>query len=230
MSENATVIKCKVEPSKGLITWAAEGNEGGQFHSRTLHVPSNSSGLTIGRGYDMKQKNAGKVVNDLVAAGIPSKQAKILAKGTGLKGVAAKKFIKDNKLTTYQITLCTQKNLFDITYKDEAAEAKRVCEKADVAKKYGKCDFDKMHPAIEEIVVDLKFRGDYNPNTRRIIQKAISNNDLEAFTKLMSKKAKWPNVPNERFKNRKMFLEKALKQLEKSSKLNIKPFAKLLHD
>jgi len=40
-------------PAKGKVTWNSEGREGGKYHSRKLLVPNNSSGLTLGRGYDM---------------------------------------------------------------------------------------------------------------------------------------------------------------------------------
>jgi hypothetical protein len=42
-------------PSTGLLTWGAEGTEGGRFHSRVLQFPPGASGLTLGRGYDMKE-------------------------------------------------------------------------------------------------------------------------------------------------------------------------------
>mgnify|MGYP006875700117 CR=1 FL=1 len=41
-----TVLKS----TEGLLTFESEGHEGGPYHSRTLHVPSHTSGLTIGRG------------------------------------------------------------------------------------------------------------------------------------------------------------------------------------
>ena len=47
--------------TKGLLTYKAMGMEGGDFHSRKLHVPSDRSGLTIGRGYDMKEKSSYKI-------------------------------------------------------------------------------------------------------------------------------------------------------------------------
>ena len=34
-------------PEIGIVTWDSEGSEGGRFHSRRLHVPSDTSGLTI---------------------------------------------------------------------------------------------------------------------------------------------------------------------------------------
>ena len=54
----------------GQLTFDAEGMEKpGRFFSRRLHVPSSSSGATIGRGYDMREKSRDEIVADLVAAG-----------------------------------------------------------------------------------------------------------------------------------------------------------------
>ena len=57
-----------VQPNRGRLTFDAEGQEGGPFHSRHLHVPSSASGLTIGRGYDMKRRSKSDVRDDLADA------------------------------------------------------------------------------------------------------------------------------------------------------------------
>ena len=51
------------KPTRGIVTYDSEGVEspGSLFHSRVLHVPSNTSGVTIGRGYDMKLKDRAKI-------------------------------------------------------------------------------------------------------------------------------------------------------------------------
>ena len=69
-------------------------------------------------------------------------------------------------------------------------------------KKYGTTDWDRLNSAIKEVVVDLRYRGDYTPATRRKIQSAIAANNLALFTKLMSKEDYWRNeikVPRDRF-------------------------------
>ena len=79
-------------------------------------------------------------------------------------------------------------------------------------KAYGKTDWNKLNSAIKNVVVDLKFRGDYKSTTRKKIQAAIASNDLKRFTKLMSDRDYWVNkmgVPEDRFKRRKAALEKA---------------------
>src|SRR5262245_22333905 len=103
--------------ARGQITFDAEGTEGGPNHTRKPHVPTNSSGLTIGRGYDMKAKTAEKIKADLIAAGLSEADAALYAKAAGLSGEKAKEFIKNNTLP--EITLAQQKKLFEIAYAEK---------------------------------------------------------------------------------------------------------------
>jgi Trm5-related predicted tRNA methylase len=196
-----------LKPAVGSLTFDAEGQEGGPFHSRTLHVPTMSSGLTIGRGYDCKRKTSAKIEADLRFSGIDKAKSALIAKSAGLAGLAAKKFIASNKLESFEITHQQQLKLFELVYQEELLETKRLCTKADVQAKYGKCDWDNLHPAIREVLVDLKFRGDYTPKSRAIIQKHVSNNDLDAFAKALSDKKHWLTVPPDRFNRRVKHLQ-----------------------
>jgi GH24 family phage-related lysozyme (muramidase) len=76
--------------------------------SNHLHHPSAGSGVTIGPGYDMKDRSVTEVQRDLLAINVPADAAAIAAKGAGLSGSAASKFVSDNKkvldLTTAQET------------------------------------------------------------------------------------------------------------------------------
>ena len=204
------VTALSLQPEKGTVTWDSEGTEGGRFHSRRLHVPSDESGLTLGRGYDMKSRTASGVLIDLIRAGLARADAETISKGAGLKGKAAKKFIADNELEGFEITPAAQKKLFEIAYDAEAAEAKRLATKADVKAKYGATDWATLDPAIQEILVDLKYRGDYTPSARTKIQKYVAANDLEGFAKQLADAALWAKVPSDRFKRRKKFLEEAV--------------------
>ena len=197
-------------PARGRVTWDSEGTEGGRYHSRKLHVPSDSSGLTIGRGYDMKTKSAQQIIRDLTAAGVPLPDARVLSRASGLSGAAARRFITDNNLANFEITQAAQLLLFDISYQAEAAEARRLATKQDVVALYGATNWDGLHPAIQEMLVDLKFRGDYDGSARRIIQPSVVRNDLETFVTLMSNRENWRNVPAARFNARVAFLEAAL--------------------
>ncbi len=194
------------KPSPGHVTWDSEGTEGGRYHSRKLHVPSGASGLTLGRGYDLRRKSVTTLQSDLIAAGLDTKYVAVLTKAVGLSGASAKQFIIDNDMLDFQISITVQKALFDISYKFEASEVKRICGKSDVVKLYGKTERDKLNSKIKEITVDLKFRGDYTSSARKLIQKAIADNDLSSFKKVIIDQKNWANVPKDRFDRRVKFL------------------------
>lgn len=63
-----------------------------------MHWPGGSSGVTLGPGYDMKERTEAAIVKDMQAIGQSTETAKKIAKGAGLKGENAKKFVADNKL------------------------------------------------------------------------------------------------------------------------------------
>jgi hypothetical protein len=197
-------------PEVGLVTWESEGMEGGPYHSRVLHVPGESSGLTIGRGYDMKERTTAGIVQDLSACGVSAADAATIAKAAGLAGSAARKFIQDNQLGKFEISPSGQKALFLISYARIKSDVERICAKPDVVAAYGACDWTKIDQAIVDILVDLRFRGDYNGTSRALLQKLVSGNDLTGLTKAMKNVANWPNVPKDRFQRRCAFLDRAL--------------------
>jgi hypothetical protein len=199
--------------ARGQITFDAEGTEGRRYHSRTPSVPTDSSGLTIGRGYDMKEKSAEKIKADLIAAGLSEADAVLYAKAAGLSGAAAREFIKNNKLP--EITLAQQKKLFEIAYAEKEADVKRISEKKDVVDAYGATDWAKLDPSIKTMLVDLIYRGDYTGATRKFVQPLVVANDVAGLAKVMADSTKWPGVPSERFKARKQLMEAAAAALPK---------------
>ena len=198
-----------LQPKLGKVTFESEGAEGGPFHSRKLHVPSMVSGLTIGRGYDMKRKTAAKIVQDLTKAGLSKTDATTLSKAAGLSGPTAKNFIKTNKLESFEITQQQQVKLFDLTYNEEEAETKRLCTKPDVNAKFGTCNWQTIDSAIKQVLVDLKYRGDYTANIRDALQKHVVANDTKGFLKEISDRSNWTTlkVPNDRFQRRINFFK-----------------------
>lgn len=198
-----------LNPKMGKVTFDSEGNEGGPFHSRKLHVPGAKSGLTVGRGYDLKKKTPAKIIQELTSVGIDRKDATTLSKASGLSGQSAKNFIKTHKLEKYEITQQQQVKLFEISYKEEEAETKRLCTKPDVTKKFGTCNWHTLNPAMKQILVDLKFRGDYTPEIRDILQKHVVANDTKGFLQELSDRTNWITqaVPSDRFQRRINFLK-----------------------
>ncbi|MGY4398469.1 GH24 family phage-related lysozyme (muramidase) [Sphingomonas sp. UYAg733] len=65
--------------------------------SNKLHHPSSGSGVTIGPGYDMKDRSRASVQADLQAVQVPPAAAAQAAQGAGLSGTAAHNFVRDNK-------------------------------------------------------------------------------------------------------------------------------------
>jgi hypothetical protein len=192
---------------RGQLTFDAEGTEGGPFHSRKPHVPTDSSGLTIGRGYDMKERTKAAITKHLTDSGLTEQAAKLYAGGAGLSGAKARAYIKDNTLP--EITADQQKKLFAISYAEAEADVRRICQKDDVVKKYGKTDWDKLNPAIKDLIVDLRFRGDYTPTSRELVQPLVVKNDVAALAKVMEEPKNWPGVPKDRFDRRKSFMNSA---------------------
>ncbi|WP_282605430.1 hypothetical protein [Pelagibius sp. Alg239-R121] len=191
------------EPSVGELTFDAEGQEGGPFHSRHFHVPSSTSGLTIGRGYDMKMRSRSEVRDDLVQAGVSSVRAALISQAAGLKGDEAEEFLQENELEDFEITPEAQVRLFEIEYQRQANDTRRLATKADVTRAYGATDWDALHDVIKEILVDLRFRGDYTPSCRKFLQTHVARNDLEGFIQEISNHDRWPNVPPDRFRRRR---------------------------
>lgn len=193
--------------TKGKLTYDAEGMEGGPYHSWVLHVPGSSSGLTIGRGYDMKEKSSDKIRSDLTKAGVDARNAAMLSQASGLAGDKARQFIADHGLKEFEISMQVQETLFDATYEEIANDVKRICSKADCIKAYGPVDWDTLDDGIRDVLVDLRFRGDYTPGSRKLIQKHVSANDRQAFTEALSKRSDWINVPEDRFRRRVAYLQ-----------------------
>lgn len=194
----------------GQLTFDAEGLEKpGRFFSRHLHVPGTWSGATIGRGYDMRERSREEIVADLRAAGTSKTTAQKLARTRGLKGQQAKSFIAENGLGAIEITPQQQKSLFLLTYKELEGDVIRICTKVDVVAKYGGLNWNTLHPMIRDLLVDLRYRGDYTGATREKVQPPAVKNDLAAFTRALSNEDYWVGrrgVPGDRFRRRRNYL------------------------
>lgn len=183
------------KPTYGILTWDAEGTEGGIYHSRCFHVPSNRSGLTIGRGYDMRDKTSSKVSGHLIQSGIDNKVANVIALAAGKMGNVAKQFVIEKDLLDFEVLAQVQLKLFEIVYKEMEADVKRICNKTITSQTYGKTDWLNLDPKIRNVLIDLRFRGDYHPASRKILQKHVANNDLISFKAEINKSANWSGVP-----------------------------------
>ncbi|SET72847.1 pesticin C-terminus-like muramidase [Stigmatella erecta] len=202
------------EVPEGQLTFDAEGLETkGPYFSREAHWPGGASGVTIGRGYDMKGRSEETVRSDLIAAGVPDADAELLAQGAGLSGKEASDFTKREDVAAIEISPAAQKELFTKVYDHYESEVKRISSKDDAVAKYGSVDFDNLDPAIKDVAVDLIYRGDYTSSTRKEIQQHLVNNDLQGLYDVLSDESKMTGdwgVPQDRFERRRDYLRAAL--------------------
>lgn len=92
-----------------------------------LYIPGGNSGMTIGHGYDLKDRRRGDVETDLRRAGVDAADATIIAQGAGLSGFAARDFIRKN--ASISISSQTQARLLEMTiqsYVDDVNHLVRV--------------------------------------------------------------------------------------------------------
>lgn len=196
---------------RGQLTFDAEGMEkpGSPWHSRVPHVPGRWSGVTIGRGYDMSQRSKEGITTDLRQAGIPAAVANKLAGCAGFKGQPAKDYVAAQRLGELSITPEQQYHLFLDTYEELAGDVQRICSKADVVAKYGATDWDALEPILRDIVIDLRYRGDYTPATRTHVQPILVANSRQRMQRLMQDEEYWRNrvnVPRDRFVRRRRYI------------------------
>lgn len=195
-----------IAPAKGRLTWDAEGQEGGRYHSRILHVPSGSSGLTVGRGYDLRERSRVAAQQHFASAGLDASRASVVSGAVRKRGQAAKAFVLDNDLLDFEITPAMQHTLFEIVYDEMDQDVRRICAKQDVVTAYGAVDWSRLDSRIRDVLVDLRFRGDYTGKTRRFIQGSVTRNDLKAFSYALADQSNWTDVPADRFRRRHQYL------------------------
>ncbi len=213
-----------VDPLKvqrGQLTFDSEGleNPGGRFHSRVAEWPGGASGVTIGRGYDLGQRSPKEVTGHMTAAGIPAATIEAYVKACGKTGTAARDYLRAHARELPGINQEQQNLLFQVAYNKLAADVVRISDnyaktKGDADPKKEKEDFAidwaALNPAIRDILIDLRFRGDYTPHTRTRVQPLAIANDLPGMLTLMKDKGFWSSVPKDRFEKRVAFLEAAV--------------------
>lgn len=154
-------FKGYLRPVSGVVSW----------------LRSDESGITIGRGYDLKLKTPSKIKSDLLAIGLSNENADIYSEAGCIlasKGICkpqytgkrAKEFIKKNIAKLVEITPEQQKALFAMTYAEMEADVKAIHNrnaklKAETSKVI--YQYDNLNPVIKDILIDLRFRGDYTP-------------------------------------------------------------------
>jgi hypothetical protein len=155
----------------------------------------------------MKEKGADEIAADLMAAGVADDQAALLSQAAGRSGEEAKQFIDSHQLAVFEISIDVQEALFKLTYGTMVKDVRRLCDKPDCVAAYGSVDWPALDPVIKDILVDLRYRGDYTPASRKRIQSLVAANDVAAFGEDLASQELWSQVPEDRFTRRVNFMQ-----------------------
>lgn len=144
--------------TRGQLTFEAEGNDNpaSPYFSRRLHWPGGASGVTLGRGYDMRYRTEASICADLTAAGLGVDPAKRFALGAGLSGDAARDFVRKNKAAFRIISLRSQRVLFEsVVYpRYERAAQQRYQSAAEPHS----AKWEDLDTRIRDVAVDLTYQ------------------------------------------------------------------------
>ncbi|MEL6343274.1 MAG: hypothetical protein AAFV53_09055 [Myxococcota bacterium] len=152
---------------KGLLTADGEGTDD------YIHWPGGSSGVTLGKGYDLGSRSAKSVIADLVGAGMTKPLATKISKGAGLKGSKAKAFVTTNKSNIGKIPMSVQAELLmtELVKTTKKARSRATNTKADSLNAASRNDngasimseiqWNSLHPAMVEFLTDLTYQGGY---------------------------------------------------------------------
>lgn len=190
---------------RGQFTFDVEGNdmEDSRYFSRVPHWPEGASGITIGRGYDLGQRPNPE--SDLAGVGITGVFYDWLLGAKGLRGTRAQQYLNNasEEIRRTSITRKQQHKLFLLIYDLMKDQVVYLSNRESNIGSYGPLVWNNIDERIQDMVVDLIYRGDYNIDTRPYIQKEIVNNDIAAFRKAINNRAIWPtNLPNDRYQRR----------------------------
>ncbi|SQK72299.1 Uncharacterised protein [Tatumella ptyseos] len=173
---------------EGQITFDAEGSdyitavEPFRQHrypnfSRILHWPGGRSGVTLGRGYDMRERSTGEIYATLRRAGIEEFKAVICSRAAYLRNHLAAQFVKVYGPLVGEITHEQQIRLFEIVYRIKSEEARSLYSR--LAKNIsGAPSWNRLDRKIRDVVVDIFYQGVYD--AQGLIKAAIEGKDALA--------------------------------------------------
>ncbi|WP_317694766.1 hypothetical protein [Serratia sp. UGAL515B_01] len=101
-----------------------------------------------------------------------------------------------------------------LTYEDLKSDVEKICKDKFTITKYhpnpnisSTLAWDAIPDKIKEILIDLRYRGDYSSRTRKYIQRPAYSGDLQSFGRVIADRSIWLSVPDDRFKRRVEFYE-----------------------
>jgi hypothetical protein len=193
--ENDTLIDNSgdsLKVSKGQFTFDVEGDDyyrGSPYFSRLPHVPgadktSNKSGITIGRGTDLGQQELEQT--DFESAGIDAEFSKWLAGAKGKQASGARSYLEaiPAGLKGQVITRKAQKKLFENLIEIYEKRAKSYFDGVkDSNNEIVKWSF--IDEKIQEVLVDMAYRGDLKQEVVEKILNLVSENDKLKLAKFV---------------------------------------------
>jgi hypothetical protein len=133
--------------------------------------PTSSSGVTLGRGYDMGNRSVGEIFSTLRRAGIEEYKAVICSKSAYIKGTHAGQFVKVYGPLVGEITHQQQISLFGLAYQVKLNEAQnlygRVCRNIPNAPIW-----EQLEQKVRDVIIDIFYQGVHN--ARALFQSAIA--------------------------------------------------------
>ena len=205
---------------RGQLTFDAEGTEGGPFHTRSAHLPPvGASGVTIGRGYDLGQHTADQITTAMTGAGVSEEDAGRFAGAAGLRRRGARRWLDRNEDALPEITPGQQHALFGTTYEEMSADVDRISNSPSATRAYGALDLDRADPAVRDLLVDLRYRGDYTPASRRMVQRPAVEGDVTELRDVLCDRSRWRDVPEDRFERRCAYANEAVEERDLQASL-----------
>ena len=192
--QEAQTQESTYEVTRGELTSIGEGSDAQTSHIHRPNTPS--SGVTLGKGYDIGSRTAEQVITELTAAGMSVDQATKISAGAGLTGAPADTFIAQNKDSVGEISRDVQYALLGQmleVYTDRAKStatsttadsgnrnaAGREAKEGAAPGTYvmSEIQWDNLHPAMVELLTDLIYQGGYYGYNRvaRINEVLIAN-------------------------------------------------------
>jgi len=150
--------------------------------SRIIHWPPKfSSGVTLGRGYDMGSRSSGEIYATLKLAGLEEYKAVLCSKASHLKGRQAGQFVQVYGPLVGEITHRQQIRLFEIAYKEKLDYGKGVYSRNSrhVANALPWIGIDKV---IRDVFIDTLYQGNVTaPTMVRIMAEGGSRDDIISY-------------------------------------------------
>lgn len=174
---------------QGYFTFHKEGTD---TTSSVIHCPGPYSGVTIGRGYDMKYKNELQIYSDLTACGMSKQDAAIVKKAAGKFGASAHKFVDENINKLSPFVKWQQIALFGKIFPVYINTVKSIYKKIptvihekniryvnlhDSKVTWQKTDWNSLETRLIDIAVDMNYQGFYFAHTAE----AMSRNSIPFF-------------------------------------------------